>query len=179
MMSSRNLFIINNTGVNNFIRLKNIEVELVNLANYRKIGIHFNVLGYHDELINLLNIKHNYFCISESFTNIESEDIFSTNDSFEYIYKLKLNKTQSEIKEKNLLIKKFTFLNEIINIIFNNLPNISSVDFYISDQYSSTLTSYQTIEVVDKDLTKALVDSYEPTKKYNYFGLKTVKLVIK
>lgn len=84
---------------------------------------------------------------------------------------------QAKVKEKELLLEKFTFLNEIINILFQQ-QNIQSIDFYVSDQYTYLLSDYNQIEVENEDLNGAYLQMLKPAKEENYFGLQTTKFII-
>jgi len=177
-MSSRNLFVINNISENDRNNLITFEEEMINFARVNNFGVYFNPIGYQDEVINELNINGFYFCISESFNIIESEDLFSTNDSFNYIKEMKFKRKKAEDEEKNFLLRKFSFLDEIILMIDKYFMS-SNMDFYISDQYSFTLLDYKTIEVREKKLTQSFVDSFMSHKKEKYVGLKTHRFKIK
>lgn len=177
-MSSRNLFVINNISENNQSNLIKFENEISVFARVNNFGVYINPIGYQDELICELNINGFYFCISESFSVIESEDLFSTNDSFNYIKEMKFKRKQAEDEEKNFLLRKFSFLDEIILIIEKYYMN-SNIDFYISNQYSFTLLDYKAIQVKEKKLTQSFVNSFMPQKKEKYVGLKTRSFKIK
>lgn len=177
-MSYRNFMIVHTDFPNN--SLDNIKKELIELARKKNIGIHLNILDYHNELLELLDIKKNYFCISNDFKNVECEAIFSTIEAFEYMISLKLRtKKEREKAEQNYLIEQFSFLNDFVNVIFQKLENNITIEFYFSDQYSTTLDSYKTIIVQNRNLTKAFVQSLQPTKKDDYIGVKTTKFIIK
>lgn len=174
-MSSRNFFIIKKVDESKPSGLEKIAIELIQFAIHRNIGILFNIDGYHDELLSLLNVKRDYFCVSESFINRESEDLFADYDC--YLKVKDLPSEQAEVKEKELLLEKFTFLNDIIKIIFK-LSNVKGVDFYVSDQYTFLLSDYDQIEVEDENLTGAFLQMLEPTIEANMFGLKTTKFSV-
>lgn len=173
-MSARNLFVIYPTYLKVCGELKE---ELIKISVARDIGINFNVKGYQDEILEKLKIKE-FFCISDSFDSIETDSLFSTNDSFEAIRNLYLSPNELLQRELEYLEKKYSFLNNIIEKIFNYLPDVSSVHYYVSNQYCIELSDYYNVIVKDNDLTKALVESFRPTKNENYFGLKTIKFVI-
>lgn len=88
-------------------------------------------------------------------------------------------KKEREKEEQNYLIEQFSFLNDFVNVIFQKLENNITIEFYFSDQYSTTLDSYKTIIVQNRNLTKAFVQSLQPTKKDDYIGVKTTKFIIK
>ena len=57
--------------------------------------------------------------------------------------------------------------------------NVESVDFYLSGQYSTEASDFDyLINVTDKNLTEALIKSYDPIKNNPYFGMKTAKFLI-
>lgn len=177
-MSYRNFMIIHTDSLN--ISLNNIREDLIEIARKNKIGIHCDIKNYHNELLELLDIKNNYFCISDDFEHIECEDAFSIIEAFEYMISLKLKrKYERERAEKDYLINQFNFLNEFVNLIFSKFSNDVSLEFYFSSQYSLKLEDYRNIIVDNRNLTEAFVQSLQPTKKENYIGVKTVKFLIK
>lgn len=101
-------------------------------------------------------------------------------ETFEYMISLKLKtKVQREKDEYNYLMHQFSFLNKFVDAIFQKLNNTISIEFYFSNQYSTTLNSYKPIVVQKRDLTEAFVQVLQPTKKDNYYGVKTAKFIIK
>ena len=77
------------------------------------------------------------------------------------------------------LVNKLNFLDEIIKIIFQN-DNVKLVEVYLSDQYSILLEDYsEVVDVINHKFIDALLESYNPTKKHNYYGIKTKKFIIK
>lgn len=177
-MSARNIFIINKASGYGAVELENLKAELNKLALDKNIGIHFNLQSYQDEILKQLTIK-DFFSISDNFDTLETDNLFSTNDSYEAIRHLNLKVNELKLMEEEFLIKKYSFLNDIRDVAFNCFPDSDSLDFYVSNQYCIELTDYEHIIVKNKDLAKAFVDSFKPTKKENYFGLKTLKFELK
>lgn len=174
-MSSRNFFIIKKVDESKSSGLEEIAIDLIKFAIHRNIGITFNIRGYHDVILSLLNVTRDYFCVSDNFIFPESDELFSDYDCY---LKIKdLPSEQAKIKEKELLLEKFSFLNDIVNMLFKQ-SNIKAVDFYVSDQDTGLLDDYDEIEVQDENLTGAFLDMLKPTKRENMFGLKTTKFII-
>ena len=175
-MSSRNMFIVKRDNIEKPLGLCEISTILVKNAIANNFAIHFSPTDYNDELIDLLDVKWGeYFCVSDNFYHMETDQLFCLNDCYEEVKHL--SKKESEIKEEELLLKKYAFLNEIIEVIFNQ-ANIKTVYFYISTTGTASLGEYQTIKLKDENLTKAFIKMLLPTKIENYFGLKTVKFEI-
>lgn len=177
-MSYRNFMIVYTNSIND--SLDRLKEDLIEVAKKNNIGIHFNIVGYYNELLEVLNIKDNYFCISDDFEHIECENTFSIVEAFDYMISLKLKeKDEKQKAEKNYLIQKLKFLNEFVELISQTFNNHVSIEFYFSDQYGSTLEDYRSIIVDKRNLTEAFVQSLQPTKKANYIGVKTTKFLIK
>lgn len=177
-MSYRNFMIVYTNSTNN--SLDRLKEDLIEVAKKNSIGIHFNIVGYYNELLEVLNITNNYFCISDDFEHIECENTFSIVEAFDYMISLKLDgKEEKKRAEKNYLIQKLKFLNEFVELIFQTMDNHVSIEFYFSDQYGSTLEDYRNIIVDKRNLTEAFVQMLQPTKKDNYIGVKTTKFIIK
>lgn len=173
-MSARNLFLIK------LIIDEDINYIYEQLENYMKskmFCIKFEPKGYYDDLLDLLGCNKNYFIVTDEKENIECDEIFEDNDAFEYASAFP--KKEFQAKEKEYLYKKLSFLDEIIKIIFLN-NNVELVEVYLSDQYSFSLEDYsEVVDVINHKFVDALLESYNPTKKHNYYGMKTKKFIIK
>lgn len=173
-MSARNLFLIKLYKEEDVRYIYN---QLYEYMKNNKFGIKFEPKNYQDEILKLLNCNRNYFIVTDDKENIECEEIFNDNDAFEYA--LAFPKKEFQTKEKEYLYKKLSFLDEIIKILFLN-NNVESVEVYLSEQYSILLEDYsEVIDVINHKFVDALLESYNPTKKHNYYGMKTKKLIIK
>jgi len=100
-MSARNLFVINPTNIKVCDELKEV---LIKISEVRNIGVHFNIKGYQDEILDLLKIKE-FFCISDSFDNIETDELFSIYDCFQSIKNLNLSPNELRQRELEFLQK--------------------------------------------------------------------------
>lgn len=161
-MSMNNLFIVKRKVPNILSGLDEISNDIVKLALNKRIGINFNVRGYHDELLKLLNVRGDYFCVSDSFSCIETDDLFDLNDCL----------------TDDAFFNKYAFLNEIIAILFAQ-SNIASVDFYIAHSYCYMLSDYKNVKVENANLTKAFIDEILlQVKEKGYCGIPTAKFEI-
>ena len=173
-MSARNLFIIKAKNIENAKKIYSQLDEYMMPINY---SIIFEPTGYWDEILDLLNCDSYYFTITNGKNIKECDNIFDTEDSF--CYAIKFPKYQFEDKMHEFLYKKLSCLNNIAKTVFKD-DNVESIEFYISEQYSTVLNDFDwVIEVVDGNLSGALIKTFMPTKKDKYFGMKTVKFVIK
>ena len=173
-MSARNLFLIKLYKEEDVRYIYN---QLYEYMKNNKYGIKFEPKNYYDEILILLNCDKNYFIVTDDKENIECEEIFNDNDAFEYASAF--SKKEFQTKEKEYLVNKLNFLDEIIKIIFQN-DNVKLVEVYLSDQYSILLEDYsEVVDVINHKFIDALLESYNPTKKHNYYGIKTKKFIIK
>lgn len=173
-MSARNLFLIKLYKEEDVRYIYN---QLYEYMKNNKFGIRFEPKNYYDEILKLLNCNKNYFIVTDDKENIECEEIFNDNDAFEYASAF--SKKEFQTKEKEYLVNKLNFLDEIIKIIFQN-DNVKLVEVYLSDQYSILLEDYsEVVDVINHKFIDALLESYNPTKKHNYYGIKTKKFIIK
>lgn len=173
-MSARNLFIIKSQNIENAKKIYSQLDEYMMPINY---SIIFEPKGYWDEILDLLDCDSYYFTITNGKNIKECDNIFDTEDSF--CYAIKFPKKQFEAKEYEFLYKKLSFFNNIVEIVFRD-DNVEAIEFYISDQYSIDLNDFNwIIEVVDGRLSEALIETFKPTRKNKYFGMKAVKFVIK
>lgn len=172
-MSARNLFVLRFNDTANSKTLYDVLDAYMKFTNF---SIVFEPMGYWDEILNCLNCKRNYFTVTENKCVIECEDIFSTRDSFEYARRFPRRYFRD--KEHEFLQNKLSFLNDIVQILFED-SCVKSVEVYMSDQYSTDLDAFdRCIQVVDRNLTEALIGTYQSTKKDKYFGMKTVKFIV-
>lgn len=171
-MSFRNLFFIHFKDINGNIEL----TEIRNYLSKLKYGFLFKPKNYQDELISKIIDNNFYFSITSHINSIECDDFFDLENA--YLRSLLYPKIQQRKKEQEFLKKQFIFLDDVIKLIFTN-ENVESVEVFISGQFSTELEDYNTIDIKDRCLSKALVDVYNPTKKDNYIGFKTTKFVIK
>ena len=172
-MSERNLFILKS---NNSIDVKRIYDAVDMYMQPKSFSVVFEPRGYWDEILNCLGCNCNYFTLTESKEHIECENIFSTVDSFAFA--CKFPRKHFRDKEYEYLQDKLSCFNDIVEIIFED-PNVVAIEVYISDQYSTDLDAFKRcIQVTDGKLTEALIETYEPTKKEKYFGMKTVKFIV-
>ena len=173
-MSARNLFLIKLYKEEDVRYIYN---QLYEYMKNNKYGIKFEPKNYYDEILKLLNCDKNYFIVTDDKENIECEEIFNDIDAFEYASAF--SKKEFQTKEKEYLVNKLNFLDEIIKIIFQN-DNVKLVEVYLSDQYSILLEDYsEVVDVINHKFIDALLESYNPTKKHNYYGMKTKKFIIK
>lgn len=173
-MSARNLFLIKLYKDEDVRYIYN---QLYEYMQNNKFGVKFEPKNYYDEILKLLNCDKNYFIVTDDKENIECEEIFNDNDAFEYASAF--SKKEFQTKEKEYLVNKLNFLDEIIKIIFQN-DNVKLVEVYLSDQYSILLEDYsEVVDVINHKFIDALLESYNPTKKHNYYGMKTKKFIIK
>jgi hypothetical protein len=167
-MSCRNLFVINAKNT------KNSHTTYRKLNQYiidHDFSILFEPKGYWDEILSVFNCNDYYFAVTEDKGIMECDEIFSIVDSFDYA--VQFPKKQFKEKEYEFLVAKLSFLNRIVEIVFSD-ENVESVEFYLSDQYSIDVSDFDyLINVTDKNLTEALIKTYQPSKKANYFGIKT------
>ena len=156
-MSERNFFIINESAPNSCF--KNMFEELIQFGSAQKIGIHINVKEYDGELNELLehlNVKENYFSISDDCPgSLETDDLF---DLAGYM-------------NKKECIEGFEFLNQIVKIIFSD-PSVKDVDFYISDVPAVLPSDYEIVKVKGKNLAEALAGEIFSKKNW-YIGIPT------
>ena len=173
-MSGRNLFVIKSEQeINN----RCIYDDLYRYMETKKFGIVFEPQEYCDELLNSIDCKRNYFAITDNHSCLECGDLFSTIDSFEFA--IKFSKKQFASKEYEYLYQKLAFLNEVIKIVFHD-PNVEKIEIYISDQYSTSIEDYTvSCDVTNGDFTKALIKSFEPIESHAYYGMKTMKFLVK
>ena len=172
-MSARNLFVLKS---NNPIDTKRIYDAVDAYMQPKIYSVVFEPKCYWDEILNCLDCKCNYFTLTEDKKYIECEDIFSIEDAF--VYARRFPRKQFRDKEHEFLQHKLSFFNDVVNIIFQD-RNVETVEIYISDQYSTSLDDFKNcIPVNDRDLTKALIGTFESTKREKYFGMKTVKFII-
>ena len=172
-MSFRNLFIIK---MKNNENVDDIYFMLDKYMKYEKYGIKFEPMNYYDEILNLLHCNKNFFILTNDKIRIECEEIFDIEDAFKYA--LSFPKKEFEKKEKKYLYRKLCFINEIIKIIFYN-DKVDLVEVYISPQFSQLLEDFSlVVNVKNYDFVDALLESYNPTRKCNYFGMKTSKFII-
>ena len=173
-MSARNLFLIKLFKEEDVRYIYN---QLYEYMKNNKFGIKFEPKNYYDEILKLLNCDKNYFIVTDDKENIECEEIFNDTDAFEYASAF--SEKEFQTKEKEYLVNKLNFLDEIIKTIFQN-DNVKLVEVYLSDQYSILLEDFsEVIDVINCKFVDALLESYNPTKKHNYYGMKTKKFIIK
>ena len=173
-MSARNLFLIKLYKEEDVTYIYN---QLYEYMENNKFGIKFEPKNYYDEILNLLDCNKNYFIVTDDKENIECDEIFEDNDAFKYASAF--SKREFQTKESEFLFNKLSFLDEIINIIFRNM-NVESLEVYVSEQYSISLKDYsEVVDVINHKFVDALLESYNPTKKHNYYGMKTKKFIIK
>ena len=173
-MSVRNIFLIK---LKKDININLVYNELDEFMMNNKFGIQFEPKNYQNEILELLECNSNYFTLTNDKNSIECEDIFETYDSFEYA--ISFPKCEFKKREFEFLFNKLNFIDEIVKIILKQ-ENVESIEVYVSDQYSISLNDYsKVIMVSDQKFVKALIESYNPTKKDNFFGIKTVKFIIK
>ncbi len=173
-MSTRNLFLIK---LHKEEDIRYIYNQLNEYMKNSKFGIKFEPKNYQNEILKLLDCNKNYFIVTDDKKNIECEEIFDDIDAFKYASAF--SKKEFQTKEKEYLYSKLNFLDEIIKIIFKN-DNVKTVEVYLSDQYSILLEDYsEVIDVINHKFVDALLESYNPTKKRNYYGMKTKKFIIK
>ncbi len=173
-MSARNLFLIKLKKDEDANYIYN---ELNDYMKNQRFGIKFEPKNYHDEILNLLDCDKNYFIVTDDKYNMECDEMFDTGDAFEYATLFSKNEFKNKIKD--YLYNKLRFLDEIIKIIFQN-EAVESVEVYISDQYSFLLEDYSAVvDVLNHNFVSALLERYNPTKKENYYGLRTTKFIIK
>ena len=173
-MSTRNLFIIKAKSIE---KVQQIYGQLDEYMMSKTFSIAFEPKGYWDPILALLECNNFYFAITNNEHTMESEDLFSLEDSFDFA--INFPKNQFKAKEYEFLYKKLSFLNNIVNIVFKD-NNVETIEFYISDQYSTVLSDFDCIiEVVDGKLVEALIETFKPMRKYRYYGMKTTKFVIK
>ena len=56
--------------------------------------------------------------------------------------------------------------------------NVETVEVYLSDQYSILLEDYlEEVNVIKYKFVDSLIERYNPTKKHNYYGIKTKNLL--
>lgn len=172
-MSCRNVFIIKAKNANN------AHSTYRKLAEYVKdleISIMFEPQGYWDEILSVFNCNTYYFSVTEGNGVVECDDIFSTVDSFDYA--IQFPKQQFKEKEHEFLTTKLSFLNRIVEIVLCD-KNVECIEFYLSDQYSIDASDFDyLINVLDKNLSEALIKSYAPLKNNRCFGIKTAKFLI-
>ena len=176
-MSVTNYFIIEKRNKDIESGLEECFITLVNLAMRNSFGLHLNKLDYKSYLLEELNVTYDYFIISDDFHYYNSDEIFCNEEIYEKI-KL-LPSKESAIKERELLLKKYEFLDEIIEILFKH-QNIKSIDFYVSNS-EAVISDYKQNSVGNRKLSEAFVARLYPTKgnrDENYFGLKTTKFTI-
>ena len=172
-MSCRNVFVIKAKNINN---ADCIYKKIAEYVKKQKISILFEPKGYWDEILNVFNCNSYYFSVTEGKGIVECDDIFSTEDSFDYA--VQFPKKQFEEKEYEFLTTKLSFFNRIVEIVFSD-ENVESIEFYLSDQYSIVASDFDyLINVTDKNLTEALIKSYAPSNKNRRFGMKTAKFVL-
>lgn len=95
--------------------------------------------------------------------------------NYKKIYVKNIIKYQQK-NEKEYLVNKLNFLDEIIKIIFQN-DNVKLVEVYLSDQYSILLEDYyEVVDVINHKFIDALLESYNSTKKHNYYGIKIKRI---
>lgn len=172
-MSARNIFVLKSIDS---VNAKRVYDALSAYMQPNKFSIVFEPKGYWDEILNCLDCECNYFTLTEDKEHIECDDIFSTTDSFAFARQFP--RKHFNDKEHEFLQNKLACFTDIIKIIFENF-NVEVVEVYISDQYSTDLDAFKyCIQVTDEKLTEALIDTYGPTKKEKYFGIKTVKFIM-
>ena len=172
-MSCRNVFIIRAKNTNN---ADSIYKKVAEFVKKQKISILFEPQGYWDEILSVFNCNAYYFSVTEGKGIVECDDIFSTEDSFDFA--VQFPKNQFEEKEYEFLSAKLSFFNHLVEIVFSD-ENVESIDFYLSGQYSTEASDFDyLINVTDKNLTEALIKSYDPIKSNPYFGMKTAKFLI-
>jgi len=178
-MSERNLFVVNNIHKSNLNNIKNFQDELVTLAKNNNFGVHFKPSNYQDEIVKEVVLDGFYFCLSDTFDMVETEELFSIMDAYNHVKEMKFKKrSQSIVEETKFLNIKYTYLDSVVKLIEKHFEN-SSIDFYISDQYSTTLLDYEIVEVKENRLTEAFVESFKARRKEDYIGLKTRRYKVK
>ena len=171
-MSCRNVFIIRANSNNNANRIYDKLHEYVKNKN---ISIMIEPKGYWDEILSLFDCSNYYFSVTEGKGIVECDEIFSTEES--YFYACQFPKNQFEKKEYEFLKAKLSFFDSITEIVFSD-ENVENIEFYISGQYSIYAGDFEHLNVTDKKLSEALIYSYNPSKKDQYFGIKSVKFLI-
>ena len=172
-MSCRNVFIVKAKSINN---AHCIYKKIAEYIENKSISILFEPKGYWDEMFRILNCNAYYFSVTDGKDIVECEDIFSTEDSFDFAFQFPKN--QFRDKEYEFLTRKLSFLNHIVEIIFSD-ENVESIDFYVTGQYSTNESDFDyLINVTGKNLTEALIKSYSPKENYPSFGMKDAKFVI-
>ena len=172
-MSARNMFVINAKTNEN---ASNIYDILTQYMASQPCSIVFEPSGYWDEILKLLDCNSYYFSITDSTKHIECEDLFSIDESYDFA--MAFPKKQFDNKVNEHLNTKLSFVNDIVKIIFFD-PNVLNIEFYVSDQYSITLEDFHClVSVLDKNLCDALIKTYNPSKRQDYYGMKTAKFLI-
>ncbi len=172
-MSCRNMFLIRAKSINN---VNCIYDKLVEYVKNKNISIMLEPKGYWNEILSLFNCSNYYFSVTEGRGIIECDEIFTTEDSFDYA--VQFPKEQFKEKENEFLKAKLSFLNSIVEIVFSD-ENVENIEFYLSGQYSTDAGDFEhLINITDKKLTEAVINSYNPWKKDEYFGIKTAKFLI-
>ncbi len=174
-MSCRNIFVFQFKYKPSCVELKSLQNQLKQIAIDAKIGIHFDIKDYYDEMNMLLKLENNYFFISESDEILECESLFDLGDAYEFAKQF--NRKFYDQKLNEYLTRKFWYFNEFIKVLFG-FPFLEQIDFYISDQYSLMLEDFKLKEVKEKKLLDAFLLSLQPQKEEKYFGLKTCKFIV-
>ena len=82
-------------------------------------------------------------------------------------------------KEAEYLYNKLFFLDDVVELLFEK-TDATYIKFYVSDQDSCCLIDYSDVYELDNyDLADAIIKSYEPTKKENYYGQKAALFILK
>lgn len=119
--------------------------------------------------------QNNYFFLSDNSEVLECDSIFDINDGYEFAVQFK--RKYFEQKPHEYFIRKFSFFNEFIKVLFN-FPFLEQVDFYVSTQYSIMLEDFKIKKVKEKNLLDAFLISLQPEKKDKFYGLKTCKFIV-
>lgn len=174
-MSCRNLFVLNFKYNPSCEELEQLQILLKQVANQTKIGIHFDINGYYEEMSNLLKLEKNYFFLSDNKEVLECEYLFDLHKAYEFAAQFKRKYFDQKLDE--YLVQKFAFCNEFIEVLFR-FSFVEQVEFYISTQYSIMLEDFRLNEVKGRNLLEAFLYSLKPQKREKYFGLKTCKFIV-